>query len=144
MIEEMAQAAPLRKPLIIKMNERSLLLSINETAQYFKKWTTGSGVLKKIYFLYKSAMLQIDPLKGSCSQKWQYPERTLRLKVLRKNISFEKVAIPKVTFASATALLTYLLYFMNNCNYCCEIVKLTESNCSKSHLCKWKCLQLLF
>ena len=69
MIEEMAQAAPLRKPLIIKMNERSLLLSINETAQYFKKWTIGSGVLKKIYFLYKSAMLQIDPLKGSCSQK---------------------------------------------------------------------------
>ena len=46
-------------------------------------------------------MLQIDPLKSTCSQKQQYPERTLRLKVLRKSSSLEKVAIPKVTFASA-------------------------------------------
>ena len=26
---------------------------------------------------------------------------------------------------------------MNNCKYCCEIVKLTEINCPKSHPCKW-------
>ena len=101
-------------------------------------------------------MLQIDPFKSSCSQKQQYPKRTLRLKVLRKSSSLEKVAVPKVTLASlvlvaavavqlvAAVLLKYLLYFMNNCNYYCEIVKLTESICSKIHPCKWKCLQLLF
>ena len=95
-------------------------------------------------------------LKSSCSQKQQYPKRTLRLKVLRKSSSLEKVAVPKVTLASlvlvaavavqlvAAVLLKYLLYFMNNCNYYCEIVKLTESICSKIHPCKWKCLQLLF
>ena len=48
--------------LLEKMNDGSLLLSINEITHYFKKWTTGSGVLKKIYFLYKNVMLQIDPL----------------------------------------------------------------------------------
>ena len=36
-----------------------------------------------------------------------------------------------------TALLKHLLYFMNDCNYCFEIFKLIESNCSKSHP-KWK------
>ena len=46
-------------------------------------------------------MLQIDPLKSSSSQKQQYPERTLTLKALRKSSSLEKVAIPKVTRASA-------------------------------------------
>ena len=62
-IEWMAQAAPLRKATTVKKrNGRSLLLSINEIAHYFKKWKTGSGVLKKIYFLYKKVMLQIDPL----------------------------------------------------------------------------------
>ena len=84
-----------------KMNDRSLLLSVNEITHYFKKWTTGSGVLKKIYFLYKNVMFQIDPLRSSCSQKQQYPERTLRLKVLRKNSSLEKVAVLKVTLANA-------------------------------------------
>ena len=83
------------------MNERSLLRSINEITHYFKKWTTGSGVLKKIYFLYKNVILQIDPLKSSCFQKQQYPKRTLRLKVLRKSSSLEKVAVPKVTLAIA-------------------------------------------
>ena len=102
MIEWMAQAAPLREASTVKiMNDRSLLLSLNKITHYFKKWTTGSGVLKKIYCLYKNVMLQIDPLKSSCSQKQQYPERTLRLKVLRKSSSLEKVAIPKVTLASA-------------------------------------------
>ena len=81
-------------------------------------------------------MLQIDPLKSRCSQKQQYPERTLGLKVLRQSSSLGKVAVPSVTLASAIV--------MNNCNYCREIAKLTESNCSKSHPCKWKCLQLLF
>ena len=83
------------------MNERSLLRSINEITHYFKKWTTGSGVLKKIFFLYKNVMLQIDPLKSSCSQKQQYPERTLKLKVLRQNSSLEKEAVLKITLASA-------------------------------------------
>ena len=54
-------------------------------------------------FLYKSVMLQIDPLKSRYSQKQQYSERTLRLKVLRNSSSFEKVAVPKVTLASAIA-----------------------------------------
>ena len=98
----MAQAAPLRKPLQLKkMKDRSLVLSINEITHYFKKWTAESGNLKKIYFLYKSVMLQIDPLKSRYSQKKQYSERTLRLKVLRNSSSFEKVAFPKVTLASA-------------------------------------------
>ena len=98
----MAQAAPLREASTVKkMNDRSLLLSLNKITHYFKKWTTGSGVLKKIYCLYKNVMLQIDPLKSSCSQKQQYPERTLRLKVLRKSSSLEKKAVPKVTLASA-------------------------------------------
>ena len=70
MKELMAQAVPLRKATTVKkMNDRSLLLSINEITHYFKNWTTGSGVLKKIYFLYKNVMLQIDPLKSSCSQR---------------------------------------------------------------------------
>ena len=73
----------------------------NKITHYFKKFTTGSGVFKKIYCLDKNVMLQIDPLKSTCSQKQQYPERTLRLKVLRKSSSLEKVAIPKVTLASA-------------------------------------------
>ena len=45
-------------------------------------------------------LFQIDHLKSSCSQKQQYPERTLRLKVLLKSSSLEKVAVPKVTLAS--------------------------------------------
>ena len=60
-----------------------------------------NGVLKKIYFLYKNLMLQIDPLKSSSSQKQKYPGRTLRLKVLQKSSSLEKVAVPKVTLANA-------------------------------------------
>ena len=43
--------------LLEKMNDGSLLLSINEITHY-KKWTTGSGVLKKIYFLYKNVMFK--------------------------------------------------------------------------------------
>ena len=53
---------------------------------------TGSGVLKKIYGLYKNVMFQIDPLKCRYSQKQQYPERTLRLKVHRESRFLEKVA----------------------------------------------------
>ena len=48
MIIWMAQATPLREASTVKiMNERSLLLSLNKVTHYFKKWTTGSGVLKK-------------------------------------------------------------------------------------------------
>ena len=100
MTEWMAQAASLREAE--KMNDRSLLLSLNEITHYFKKWTTGSDVSKKICCLYKNVMLQIDPLKSSCSQKQQYaPERTLRLKGLQKSSSLEKQAVPKVTLANA-------------------------------------------
>ena len=89
MIEWMAQAAPLREASSVKKgNHRSLLLSLNKITHYFKKWTTASSALKKIY-LYKNLMLQIDPLNNSCSQKQQYPEKTLRLKVLRKSSSLE-------------------------------------------------------
>ena len=83
------------------MNDRSLLLSSNEITHYFKKWTAGTSVLKKICCLYKNMMVQIDPLESSCFQKQQYPERTLRLKVLRKSSSLEKKAVPKVTLANA-------------------------------------------
>ena len=82
MIEWMAQAAPLREASTVKkMNDRLLLLSLNEITHYVKKWTTGSGVLKKIYCLYKNGMFQIGPLKVAA------PERTLRLNVLRKSDS---------------------------------------------------------
>ena len=88
--------------LLEKMNDGSLLLSINEITHYFKKWTTGSGVLKKIYFLYKNVMLQIDPLKSSCFQrKHKTPKELLRFKVFGKSSSLEKVAVTKVTIASA-------------------------------------------
>ena len=66
--------------LLEKMHDGSLLLSINEIKHYFKKWTTGSSILKEIYFLYKNVMLQIDPLKSICSQKQQYPKRTFKVK----------------------------------------------------------------
>ena len=89
MIEWMAQAAPLREASTVKkMNDRSLLLSLNKITHYFKKWTTTSGVLKKIYCLYKNLMFQIDSYY-SCSQKQEYPEKTLRLKVLQKSSSLE-------------------------------------------------------
>ena len=84
-----------------RMNDRSLLLSLNEITHYFEKWVTGSGVLKKIYCLYKNVMLQTDRLKRSSCQKEEYPERTLGLKVLRKSSSLEKKAVPKVTLANA-------------------------------------------
>ena len=42
MIEWMAQAAPLREASTVKkMNDRSLLPSLNKITHYFKKWTTG-------------------------------------------------------------------------------------------------------
>ena len=43
MIERMAQAAPFRETSTVKkMNERSLLPSLNKITHYFKKWTTES------------------------------------------------------------------------------------------------------
>ena len=87
----MAQAAPLREASTVKkMNDRSLLLSLNKITHYFKKWTTGSGVLKKICCLYKNVMFQMDPLKSSCSQKQQYPKRTFKVKNTPKEQLFEK------------------------------------------------------
>ena len=56
-------------------------------------------------------MFQIDPLNSSGSQKLQYLER---------RVWFRK-----------SPLQMYLLYLMSNCNGCCEIVKLTENNCSE-------------
>ena len=76
----MPQANPTGEASTVKkMNERSLLFSSNKMTHNFKKWTTASGVLKKIYCLYKNLMLQIDPVNSSCYQKLRYPERTLRL-----------------------------------------------------------------
>ena len=49
---------------------------------------------EKNLFFYKNMMLQIDPLKSSYSQKQQFPEKNIRLKVLRKSSSLEKVAVP--------------------------------------------------
>ena len=60
--------------LLEKMNDGSLLLSINEITHYFKKWTT--------------------------ERKQKTPKELLRLKVLRKSSSLEKVAVTKVTIAS--------------------------------------------
>ena len=74
--------------LLEKMNDGSLLLSINEITHYFKKWTTGSGVLKKIYFLYENVMLQIDALKSSYSQRKQYPEGAFKVKSTPKEQLF--------------------------------------------------------
>ena len=74
--------------LLEKMNDGSLLLSINEITHYFRKWTTGSGVLKKIYFLYKNVMLQINPLKSSCSQRKHYPEGAFKVKNTAKEQLF--------------------------------------------------------
>ena len=102
MIEWMAQTDPLIEASTVKkLNDRSLLLSLSKITHYFKKWTTASGVLKKICCLYKNVMIQIDPINSSCSQKQQYPKRTWRLKVLRKSSSLEKVAVSKVALASA-------------------------------------------
>ena len=80
---------------------------------YFKKWTTASDVLKKIYCLSKNLMFEIYPHNSSCYQNLQYPERTL---LFRKS-----------------PLQMYLLCLKSNCNCCREFVKLTESNCSKIH-----------
>ena len=74
-------------------------------------------------------MLQIDPLKNSCSQKLKHSERKLRLKVFQKSSSLEKEAVPKVALASANVYNCSAKKFtilMSNCN-CCEIVKLTHS-----------------
>ena len=69
---------------------------------YLKEWATLNDVLKKIFFLYRNLLLQINPLNSSCSQKPQYPKRKLSPnRVLRKSSTFEKVAVPKVTLASA-------------------------------------------
>ena len=74
--------------LLEKINEGSRPLSINEITHYFKKWTNGSGVLKKIYFLYKNVILQIDALKSSCSQRKHYPEGTFKVKSTPKEQLF--------------------------------------------------------
>ena len=102
----MAQAYPTKEANPVKkLNGRSLLISANKKTRYFKEWTTGRGrlttVLKKIYYLYKYLMLQIDPISSSCSQKLQYPERKLRLLVIQKRSSLGKVDAPKVTLATA-------------------------------------------
>ena len=80
MKELIAQVGPSKEANTVKkMKGQSILLSSNKTTHYFKEWTTASCLLKKIYCLCKNLMLQIDPLRTSCSQKQQYPERKLRL-----------------------------------------------------------------
>ena len=105
------------------MSDRALLLSINEI-------TALKNVQKEI--VIKVAVPKNNSKKVKSTPKGQpFGESNFRKSELQVQLF-------------TTALLKYLLFFMNNCNYCCEIVKLTESNCSKSHLCKWKCLQLPF
>ena len=67
--EWMVQADPQKETSTV--NGPSLLLSSNKMTHYFKEWTTSSGVLKKVYCLYKNLMLQIDPINSSCCQKLQ-------------------------------------------------------------------------
>ena len=100
MKEWMAQADPPKEASTVK-NGQLLLLSSNKMTHYFKEWTTISGVLKKIYCLYKNFMLQTDPLNSNCSQNLQYPEKKVRLYVLGKSTSLEKLAVPKSTLRSA-------------------------------------------
>ena len=84
-----------------KMNSRSLLLSSNKMSHYFKQWTTRSCVLKKLYYLYKNLILQIDLRNSSCFQKLHFlKKRKLRPQALRKSNSLEKVIVPRVTLAS--------------------------------------------
>ena len=62
-IEWMAQAAPLREASTVKkMNDWSLLLSLNKIIHYFKKWTTGRGVFEKN--LLSLQKRDADPLKN--------------------------------------------------------------------------------
>ena len=69
MKEWMAQADPPREANTVKkMNGRSLPIFSNKTTHYFKEWTAARFVLKKTYCLYKTLMLQIDPLSSSCTQ----------------------------------------------------------------------------
>ena len=80
MKEWMSQTdSPEEASRVKKMNDQSLLLSSNKMTHCFKEWTIPSGVLRKIYCLYKNLMLQIDLLNSSCSQKLQFPERKLKL-----------------------------------------------------------------
>ena len=60
------------------MNDPPLLFSINKITHYFKKWTTGSSILKKNLSSLPKRDVQKDPLESGCSQKQQHPERTLR------------------------------------------------------------------
>ena len=46
-------------------------------------------------------MLHVDRLKSSCSQKQHQIETKLRLQVLQKSNSLEKVVVLKVIFANA-------------------------------------------
>ena len=58
--EWMAQGDPPKEAGTVKdMNGRSRLLSSNKMKNYFKDWTTTSGVLKRIYCPYKTLMIKI-------------------------------------------------------------------------------------
>ena len=68
MKEWMAPADPSKEASTVKkMDGRLLLLFSNKMTRYFKELTTVSGILKKIYCLYKNLMPQIDLLNSSCS-----------------------------------------------------------------------------
>ena len=87
MIEWSSQAAPLRKAKLKK--EWPVATSFckwNNTLP--EKWTTGSGVLKKIYFLYKSGMLQIDPLKKQLFLKATVSRKNFKVKSTPKEQLF--------------------------------------------------------
>ena len=71
----MTQADPPKETnMIKKMNDPSPLFSSNKMAHYIEEWTTTSGVLKKIYCLYKNLMLQIDPFNSIFPKNYSTPK----------------------------------------------------------------------
>ena len=83
----MAQAdIPKEANAVRKMNSHALLRSSKKMTHYFKEWT----------------LLTVAVCENTV------PQRKINAK-LRKSSSLEKVAVPKVTFASANACNCYLL-----------------------------------
>ena len=79
-------------------------------------------VLIKIDIVFtKMWCFRLILFNSSCSQKLQYPERKLRLYVLWKSNSLEKVVVPKVPLASANVCNCSSKKFtiLNSCNCCC-------------------------
>ena len=63
-----------------RMNDRPQLLSSNMT-NYFKKWTTASGHLKKYVAFTKFDTSNKSSSNNSCSQKQQYSNKKIKAKL---------------------------------------------------------------